>query len=210
MKIKALLLITSCSLLPLSSYSYETIDAWDLVYEVDAQPDNQVYWSPTKAGAPKVEAERGLLHLDTTSSLSNKLSFSHSWDINNATGLIVEAKLKLQAFTGDTGLGGVGIYVADDVREEALIVRPKGILLYNSNLAYNWGTNEKSADYHVYRIETEGTDIRVYVDGILRIEGIGRFGAGDNLFTNQVSFGDYSAGAGSRSTWDYIKYKINL
>lgn len=182
---------------------------WEVEYNIDAFPHTHTTWDIAKSPNSKMKVERGLLFLDTIENNNDSLVFSKHWEANASTGLIVEARLKVDKYIGAANLGGSAIWVGDDSSEEVLLITSNGISLYGSKLNYMWLSGEKMEDYHVYRIEAKNNNIKVYIDGELKIDGTGQYGVNHWTSRNWIAFGDGSRGASSKTTWDYIKYTTN-
>jgi hypothetical protein len=156
----------------------------------------------TSGTLPAATAD-GFLTLDTTRDVQQFAYFQRKWEASNAQGVTVEARLRLDSYTGDPNLGGAGIWVEDDLHAEVVLIHPEGIRLYASGLSHRMQTMDR---HHTYRITASGRDIHVYVDGVRVIDGTGAFGANSWKANNMVAFGDGSRGASSRTSWDYVLY----
>jgi len=181
---------------------------WDVIYEVDTLPHNHVNWNINQVGESVFETQNGLLFMDTTNQLKNFLYFERHWEANNKKGCIVEARLKLKEYIGSIGLGGCAIWIGDDLCEEVLLISKNQLSLYASKLLYAFPISTFVSDFHIYRIETQGNDILVYIDNQLVINGKGYYGKNNFTTRNHIMFGDGSRGASSISIWDYIKYTV--
>ena len=72
--------------------------------------------------------------------------------------------------------------------------------------AGNWIQN---GDFHVYRIVTEGKDIKVYVDGELRLNAPGAYVKASTANLNQIAFGASDSTNVSEACWDYVRAKVD-
>lgn len=146
------------------------------------------------------------LKIDTMNNVSDFAYFTRYIEVQNGDKIELEAKVKLDNYSGYTTYGGCGIAIEDDKNEEFLIIRPDGIYTFNSHVLYAMNTMD---NYHVYRIVAQGSSVKVYVDGST-IPVI------DSSFNPppfwsprlMVGFGDGSGGASSTSSWAYVKYKV--
>jgi hypothetical protein len=178
---------------------------WEAHYSGDALPDlASPPWLPAQGGtAWSVVPENGSLQLDTLASVDSYAYFARQWGALSSQPTSVEARMKLDAYSGSTSLGGAGIWLETDTRAEVLLVRPGGIKLYGSGLQY---TVDTLGDFHTYCIDTSGSDITVYVDGQRVINGSGAFNPLSDAQYNWVGFGDGSYGASSQSQWEFFQY----
>lgn len=108
---------------------------------------------------------------------------------DNATGNIIEARVKSAITVGDTLRY---LQIADNAKAAELLIYADRISCYGD--IYSMDTTD---DYHIYRITLKSTSAKVYVDGVLRISK-----TATNANVDQILFG-YSAGS-----WDYVRYYV--
>jgi len=60
-------------------------------------------------------------------------------------------------------------------------------------------------DFHLYRLELKGRDLKVYVDGELRIDAPGVLGTCPGYARNEVAFGAANSGMMGEAHWDEVK-----
>lgn len=190
---------------------------WEVEYNVSTLPHNFISWELYPGSQKKImKAENDLLHINTIRSTSDFILFYRNWNANNNNGFIIEAKVKLEQYIGSKNHGGCGIWFGDNLKEEVLLILPTGILLNTSKLFYNWQGDENTPNkYHIYRIEAKGNDLKIYIDGILKIDGTNQFynvpmidDINQNYVEprNWIAFSDGSTLASAYSIWNYIKY----
>lgn len=153
------------------------------------------------------------LYLDSISNqpVPNYMFFSRDTTAVNATDKIeIEAKLRLDAYDGSIDTGGCAMWVDDDTNGEVILFNIDGIQLFSrigytgQRLKYYMNTTD---DYHVYRIVTEHNSLKVFVDN-------NPIPVIDTTFgqywqpSRKIMFGDGSSVANAKSSWSYIKYKI--
>lgn len=198
--------VVALTLSPTDVYAANCACSADAVhYTADTLPEiASPAWTPfVTEGATSVVNAGGVLHINSTSSLTDVGRFRRNWDGTNAEGVTIEARMKLNDYIGNVGLGGSAIWVEDDVSADVLIIEPDGIHLYASGLSAVFPTND---GFHRYRITAKDDDILVYVDGQLAIDGRGHFGENWWMPRSMIAFGDSSHGASSDSSWDYVRY----
>lgn len=164
---------------------------------------SQPAWTPNVTAGTTVGLSGGFLNIDSMSSTSDNAYFMRSWGALNSAGTTVEARMRLDDYSGDVNIAGAAIWVEDDRNAEVLLIRPGGIQMYFTGLTYAMNTMDT---YHTYRIVSGGSDIKVFVDGTLAIDGTGTFGRNTWAARNMIVFGDGSYAASSRSSWDYVRY----
>lgn len=203
----------------LSFNAYSGSENWDVEYNADTLPHNSCSpdsWVMTltesQAGAVDMSVSKGLFVIDSTNGdYSDSAYFKKDWNVDPSVGAIVEARVKQDSYVGGTNYwgayyGATRIRVGDGINDDSLVIGPDKVQLFASKLSYEWPAGESSSDYHIYRIEIDGNDIKVFIDGDLKINGIGRFGEQWWAPLNQIAFGEATGYASSHSTWDYVKY----
>jgi len=89
------------------------------------------------------------------------------------------------------------------VAHERVGLWPDHIDLWNNrSLRYAMDT---TADFHVYRVTIQGQDLKVYVDGQLRLDASGRFKPASGIGRNEVCFGAANSGQVGEAYWSYFK-----
>jgi hypothetical protein len=176
---------------------------WTFRYEGDVIPTT-AGWSesdPLAWTSPTPEILSGVLHLNTIDS-DRVGAYSINPSLSNATGWIVEAKMRLgdNSQSDPTGSGCV-IDIRDGVRSFMLRFMNTRILDFSSSLDYAMDTRTAS---NTYRIIGRNDDFYVYVNGTLRLNGNDLWLTTDS--TNQLRFNDATTSGDSEAFWDYIYY----
>ena len=107
----------------------------------------------------------------------------------------IEAKLKISSN-----------YISIDFHNGAY----RTLFYINTSNISVWGSSggtpsysmDTTGDYHVYKIVRVGTNVKVYVDGILRIDTTNTISSSGKY----LSFGNEFSSSGSESWWEYIKF----
>ncbi|MBT7297987.1 MAG: hypothetical protein HN849_00650, partial [Victivallales bacterium] len=60
--------------------------------------------------------------------------------------------------------------------------------------------------FHTYRMVTQGEDIKVYVDGKLRIDGSGCYTKPAVGGRNDIGFGAANSPSLGEALWDYVRF----
>jgi len=126
--------------------------------------------------------------------------------VNNARGWIIEAGLKVDPITepacnGDRG--SVLIWANDHTNLIIIGFSTNEIsIAYPDYVRFPMDTTNA---FHIYRIESKGNRVKVYVDGDLKINHILSWtGGGSDVLT----FGDGDGCGTSLSYWDYFSYDV--
>ncbi|MGD9518815.1 MAG: exo-alpha-sialidase [Armatimonadota bacterium] len=165
-------------------------------------------WDPgTKtwlgAGTHSQRTPEGLLVADTSSETGSGRFYMLDWQADPAKGAAVEARVKVVSCSAPSG---VSLMVADGIHEEALTLYPDRLRLNNAGATVDF---DAASDFHTYRIEIQGEDVRLFVDGKLLVDGAGRFTspAQANPPRNQCGFGCGASAAQGEAVWQWVRYQ---
>jgi hypothetical protein len=159
-------------------------------------------------GGTSVSVAHGILTINTPSDfaefiLDDPNGIWHKF-VSNARGWVIEASLKIDPSTQPTGDGSEMIWANDHTNLVILQFNPGSVYLaYPDFVPVQMDTTDA---FHVYRMESKGTNVRVYVDGQLKIDHtLSQPGGGSNI----LAFGDGSGGGPPNLTqWDYFSYDV--
>ncbi|MBI5698565.1 MAG: hypothetical protein HZC29_08850, partial [Thaumarchaeota archaeon] len=172
--------------------------SWTVDYDGSVEPPLATPpW--TLGGSDHAYASGGILDIDTTEALFPYTNYYNRSNIFSGSEWTIEVRLKV--FVSEQGDGRLRITFADGTYADSLNFWTGGFTLYGQNAPYYMTTTD---DFHVYRITRSGTNVKVYVDGILVL---------DETITpsptiNALYFGAMIGfvEAPSHSQWDYVKY----
>jgi hypothetical protein len=169
---------------------------WSVVYDGRALPGSP--WKPD-AGSERTErklAEDGALLIADRGDVSGDYLFYRCpWGADPSSKTTVEARVK-------TISGSNYIIVANGEGGERLAMWPDRIELYHHrDLRYEMNTTDR---YHDYRIETTGPDLKVFVDGTLRIDAKGKFTARSGYPRSECAFGAANSGMKGEAYWQHV------
>lgn len=172
---------------------------WNVVFEGDAKPDKP--WT-RDAGSARTEAraENGYLVVADRGEVSGDyLYYRYPWGADPAGKSVVEARVKVVS-----GLNR--IILTNGAAQERLELKPDGIALWSrKSVSYKLDT---ASDFHVYRIETQGQDIRVFVDGELRLNAPGAYvKPAENR--NELCFGASDSTSLGEACWDSVRASVD-
>lgn len=125
------------------------------------------------------------------------LYYSYPWGAAPGQPAAVEAEAKVVS-------GKSGIIIANGVTEDTLRLLPDRINLQHAGLSY---TMDTTGAFHAYRVEIQGKDIRVFVDGKLRLDGAGKFTHPASSRRNVVCFGAGSSVETGEACWRAIRLR---
>ena len=154
---------------------------WDALYDgrfCDAEIT--VWMSPATRSQRTTEG----LHMvvPPTAKQSGRF-YSVDWHVRPEAGATVETRLKVAAASGPWG---VVLGVSDGVHEEGISFLPHQVVLSIANLARPFDTAD---GFHTYQVRIRVTDIQVWADGKLLVDGRGKFTAPAHAGRNQLGCG---------------------
>lgn len=171
-------------------------DQWSIVYEGNEKPGRA--WRRDR-GSPRTREELAdgcLFIADRGESAGDYHYYRHGWGADADGEAVVEARVKVKS-------GSSFLIVSNGMGGERLGLWPDRIeLFHNSKLRYPMDT---TAAFHVYRMELKGRDLKVYVDGQLRIDAPGAMGPRAGYSSNDVAFGAANSGMTGEAWWDEVK-----
>lgn len=123
--------------------------------------------------------------------------YRYAWGAEEGESLVIEAEAKVLS-------GASYVIIGNGAAQERLGLAPDHIFLwFDRDIRYDMDTTD---DFHTYRIETQGEDLRVYVDGELRLEAPGRF-AGRPGF-RQLAFGAANSTDLGEAWWRQVRARL--
>ena len=160
-------------------------------------------------GVSQAMVSHGILTIDSPSSCYEFILWypNGTWHklVDNARGWVIEASLKVDPSTEPRcdDRGSVQIWANDHTNLVIIGFSTNEICIaYPDNVRFPMDTTNS---FHIYRIESKGNRVQVYVDGDLRIDHtLSWTGGGSNI----LNFGDGVGGTTSRSYWDYFSYNV--
>ncbi|NLF68328.1 MAG: hypothetical protein GX575_04650 [Candidatus Anammoximicrobium sp.] len=175
-------------------------DEWSVAYDGSAKPGRQ--WS-RDPGSPRTEEELidGALRIaDRGESGGDYLYYRYAWGADPQGETVAEARVKVIS-------GSSFLIVSNGVGGERLGLWPDRIeLFHNRQRQFKMDTTD---DFHVYRMELKGPDLKVYVDGELRIDAPGAMGPRGGSTSNDVAFGAANSGMMGEACWDHVQARAS-
>ncbi|MBI4567157.1 MAG: hypothetical protein HY719_02035 [Planctomycetes bacterium] len=182
--------------------------AFGLAYEGAVLPAADGWSRTVLGGGPDVEQiESGALRVATSGSqyIAYQKAVSSA---SNATGWLLEFRLKLVSAATDSIPRGIGLLLDDDARTEQISFSKSGATItiktrYATGAPTASFADASPAAFHLYRVTLKGNTVKVYVDGSLLLTATTTAAGGSRI----VRFGDLSdtAGAGGEALWDFVR-----
>ena len=175
----------------------ESAATWDVDWTCDVQAPMPWSRGGLPAGTEAKMRDGALLIADRSSERGSYLYYSYPWNVDPAIKATVEVRAK--ALSGHSG-----IIIANGVAEDELHIYPDRIGLLRAGLSHAMAA---ASDLHDYRVEIEGSDIRVFVDGELVIDGPGKLTAAAANGRNSISFGASTSGTMGEALWERVRFR---
>ena len=175
-------------------------DEWSIVYDASKKPARP--WLRDRGSVRTHEeiVEDSLLIADGGEVSGDYLYYRYPWGADPEGGAVVEARVKVKS-------GSSFIIATNGVSGERLGLWPDRIELYHHrNPRYQMDT---TSDFHLYRMELKGQDLKVYVDGELRIDAPGAIKPRPGYSKNEVAFGAANSGMLGEAYWDDVKARAS-
>lgn len=174
-------------------------DEWTAVYDGSRLPQRPwVSDSGSKRTEEKVE-QGSLFIADRGDQPGDYHYWRLPWGADPAAETVVEVRAKVRS-------GSSYVLLSNGVSHERLGLWPDKIDLWaNRGIQYKMDTTD---DFHVYRVVMRGRDLRVFVDGQLRLDATGKFKPAADAH-NEIGFGAANSGQIGEAWWNYVKVRAD-
>jgi len=175
-------------------------DQWNIDYEGSKMPPRS--WTRDRGSVRTHEelANGALFIADRGTVSGDYLYYRHPWGADPTGKAVVEARAKVAS-------GSSFIIVTNGVSGERLGLWPDRIELYHHNqLRYKMDTTDA---LHTYRLEMDGQDLKVFVDGTLRINASKALQPRSGYARNEVAFGAANSGMLGEAYWQSVKARAS-
>jgi len=172
---------------------------WTVAYEGDKKPVKP--WT-RDSGSVRTEerlANGTLTIADRGTVAGDYHYYRYPWGADPAGKSVVEARVKVVS-----GLSRV--IITNGEAQERLELQPDRIELWSCKAIHY--AMDTTKDFHVYRIVTQGKDVKVYVDGELRLDAPGAY-VKTAANRNEVCFGAYDSTSVGEACWDYVRARVD-
>jgi hypothetical protein len=175
----------------------ESSGQWDADWTCDVQPPMPWSRDDPRVGTEARMQDKALLIADRSLERGSYLYYVYPWNAAPATRSVVEVRARVIS-------GRNGIIVCNGVAEEDVQLHADRIEAAHAGLSYPLDT---TAAFHDYRVEIENSDIRVYVDGKLAIDGAGKYTSPASDGRNDVLFGASSSPSTGEALWERLRFR---
>jgi len=171
-------------------------DDWSIAYDGSAKPGRQWSRDPGSARTEEELVDGALRIADRGEVGGDYLYYRYAWGADPQGEAVAEARVKVVS-------GSSFLILSNGVGGERLGLWPDRIeLFHRRDLKYKMDT---TGDFHLYRMELQGPDLKVYVDGELRIDAPGAMGPRAGYTSNDVAFGAANSGMMGEACWDHVQ-----
>lgn len=172
---------------------------WTIAYEADKLPAKP--WH-RDSGSPRTEeklTKSTLTIADRGNVPGDYHYYRYPWGADPAGKSVVEARVRVVS-----GLSRV--IITNGEAQERLELQPGGIELWSRKTVRH--AMDTTGDFHAYRIETQGKDIQVFVDGELRLNAPGAY-VKTAVNRNELCFGASDSTSLGEACWDYVRARTD-
>ena len=175
-------------------------DEWTIVCDGERKPAKPWLRDPGSARTEEKLVDGALFIADRGKVSGDYHYWRYPWGADASSEIVAEARVKVVS-------GSSFLIVTDGSAGERLGLWPDHIdLFHNTALRYDMDTTQ---DFHVYRVVIKGTDMKVFVDGELRIDAKGKFTPRAGYSRNEIGFGAANSGMVGEAHWDYVRARLH-
>ena len=165
-------------------------------------------WGHGDDGASSTTIANGVLTIDSTGFDEFRLDYPNGeWnaDVLNSRGWAIETRLRVDPSTAASSCSTVNIWANDYVNLlQMSFGKSEVCIVYPNALSVPFDT---TSGYHTYRFTSTGQNIKLFIDGSLRIDAsIAPGGAGSQL----LGFGDFGSQGRNVIHWDSFTYDVAI
>ncbi|MGD9494939.1 MAG: family 10 glycosylhydrolase [Armatimonadota bacterium] len=172
-------------------------DEWTIVWEGGELPKAPWYRDPGSERTAERLEEGTLLIADRGTVPGDYHYYRYAWGATPEEPVVIEARARVVS-------GSSYVIFGNGAAQDRLGLFPDHIELW-SDTTRRWDV-DTTDDFHTYRIETEGEDLRVYVDGALRIDAPRHY-AGRPGF-RQLAFGAANSTQVGEAWWEFVRARL--
>lgn len=173
--------------------------AWTNLYETGFHPGAAADWASPLTLSQKTP--EGLHISDPSTATGSGRMFHVDWQVDPQAGATAEARLKVISCSAPWG---VVLLVSDGAHEEGVTFFPQQVMLAAARVSAPFPAADA---FHTYRVHIRGTDIQVWADDKLVLDGRGKFTAPAHSGRNRLGFGCGSSTATGDAIWRSVRFQ---
>jgi photosystem II stability/assembly factor-like uncharacterized protein len=211
MRLTAFIAITAALLIPAATLlAADEGITWLVSYDGKALPASP--W--VAVGTPGAKIENGALHLvDDGAGFG---SYRATWKAASDQEIVVEARVKMGNMTGaikgktTTSVwpwrddAPVMVQVSDGRHQEGLVLFPAQATSFTDRFI----PMDTTKAFHTYRLVIHGADMKMFVDGVQKVEGQGTFWKPVDSSEPFIQFGSTAKTASGDALWASVKLGV--
>ena len=175
-------------------------EPWHAMYDGSFKTLGVRGWSSASLTRSELTPE-GLRVVDPSTEKGSGRFYELDWHVKPDQGATVETRLKVVSCSSPWG---VALLVADGVHEEGVTFFPDKIELAGAKLSVPF---DAASALHTYRIQIRSTDIKIWENGKLLLDGTGKFTAVAHHGRNEIGFGCASSTATGEAIWQFVRFQ---
>ena len=170
---------------------------WSVTFDGAAAPKRP--WFPDQGSKRIFEKQEGdaFFIADRGNVSGDYRYYRYAWGADPDQECVIEARIK--------AVSGASHLIFSNGRSAERLRFEKDQIRFYHNRGLRWPMDTTDG-FHTYRIEMKGDDIRVFVDGKLRIDGTGKF-APRSGYRNEVAFGASNSTELGEAWWQSVKVR---
>lgn len=182
----------------LAAAAWAKDESWQAMYG-DGFARGVTSWSSESTRSEKTP--EGLRVLDPSTKEGSGRFYELNWHVNPEQGATVETRLKAVSCSAPWG---AVLLVSDGVHEEGVTFFPNQVALAAAKLSVPF---DAAGSFHTYRVRIRGTDIKVWADEKLLLDGVGKFTVTAQHNRNEIGFGCGSSAATGEAVWQFVRFQ---
>jgi hypothetical protein len=181
------------------SYQAEE-EAWGIAWDGNGLPGRPWRCDPGSDRTENQVVDRAMRIVDRGTEGGDYQYWRVPWGASADDRVVIEARAKVVS-------GSSYVIISNGLAQERLGLWPDRIELWSQrSLRYEMNTTDA---FHDYRVEFQGHDLSVYVDGELRIDARGKFGQRGAEGRNELAFGAANSPMVGDALWQCVRARLD-
>jgi hypothetical protein len=170
---------------------------WEMEWACAGPPPGLWSRDGQQEGTEAVVQDKALLIADRSTARGSYLYYTYPWGADPAETAVVELRARVLS-------GWSGILVCNGGVEEEVHLWPDRVEAVHAALSQAFDT---TTAFHDYRIEIHRSDLRLYVDGKLLLDGTDRYTWSPHDARNAVFFGASNSTTTGEALWERVRLR---
>ena len=172
-------------------------DAWEVTWTGDKKPAQP--WTSDRPGADVTSEikDGALLIADRGEASGNYLYYWYAWNAGPDRAAVAEIEVKAVS-------GRNNIIISNGVACDRVGIMPDHIEMYSTHARHDMNTTD---DFHTYRLELQGQDLKVLVDGKPALDSTGKFTDPSPAGRNALQIGAATSSETGEALWRAVRFR---